>query len=264
MNIYKLNEIFSTDFNIYNIFSINKKWSGNAQSNYFKYERKFSSIFMLTSHTSTFTLADGSEFTLKPGEIMLLPKLGKYIVRHNVPDGEMTIPLMVSFDISDTSGNEILFGENPIKLIDNCLDFQSIFKEITEFYKDNNIIKLKEKTYELLSKIFPIYDKDECMVNYINNHISANLSIAELSKRCNMSETAYRKRFKEITGMSPIKYITKSKIEKACHMLIYGDISPDDISSYLNFGSSPYFYRVFKEYMNMTPKEYKKMMYKSL
>ena len=257
MNIYKLNEIFSTDFNIYNIFSIDHTWSVNAQSNYFKYERKSSSIFMLTNHTSTFTLADGSEFTLKPGEVMLLPKFGRYIVHHNVPEGKKTSPLMVSFDISDTSGNEILFGENPIKLIDNCLDFQSIFKEITEFYKNNNIIKLKEKTYELLSKIFPIYDKDECMINYISSHISSDISVPELAKKCKMSETSYRKRFKEITGMSPIRYIIKSKIEKACHMLMYSDITPDDISDYLNFSSTPYFYRVFKDYMKMTPKEYK-------
>ena len=72
-----------------------------------------------------------------------------------------------------------------------------------------------------------------------------------------MSETAYRKRFRQLTGQSPVQYINRLKIEKACQMLLSGDISPNDISDFLNFYSLPYFYKVFKDITGMTPHQYR-------
>ncbi len=72
-----------------------------------------------------------------------------------------------------------------------------------------------------------------------------------------MSETVYRKRFRQVTGLSPVQYINRLKIEKACQMLRSGDMSSSAISEFLNFYSLPYFYKVFRECMGMTPNQYR-------
>ena len=40
-------------------------------------------------------------------------------------------------------------------------------------------------------------------------------------------------------------------------MLRSGDISPGQISDFLNFYSLPYFYKIFKEHTGLTPHEYR-------
>ena len=116
---------------------------------------------------------------------------------------------------------------------------------------------LKGKLYQLIGKLFPIIQEDECCLAYINSHYTAQFHIPDLAKRCGMCETAYRKRFHQLTGYSPAKYITRLKIEKACQMLRSSQISIGNISEFLNFYSAPYFYKIFKEHMGMTPAEYR-------
>ena len=73
-----------------------------------------------------------------------------------------------------------------------------------------------------------------------------------------MSETAYRKRFKAVTGAAPLQYINNLKIEKARQMLLDSeDISVKEICDILNFYSLPYFYKVFKEHTGLTPMKYR-------
>ena len=68
----------------------------------------------------------------------------------------------------------------------------------------------------------------------------------------------YRKRFKELTGMSPVQYINRLKIEKACQMLKGGDQHLQEISDFLGYNNLPCFYKVFKDHTGLTPKEYAK------
>ena len=88
---------------------------------------------------------------------------------------------MINFDISDTLGNEISLGKRIVKLGVDDGTHATLFKEILELYKENNFIRLKSKTYELLSKLFPLHDSDELSLNYIKSNISSNLSTSKLS-----------------------------------------------------------------------------------
>ncbi|MBE7046046.1 MAG: helix-turn-helix transcriptional regulator [Ruminococcaceae bacterium] len=257
MDFKTLNEIFSADFNIFNIVSMKYDWAPGAKAVYTHTPRKTNGLLMLTKHSATYRTLTGEEYPFKAGEIVLLPKGTYYTITFDTPDNQNIKPYMVNFDMCSSSGNDIDLGQTILKLTDADERHKSIFREIIQFYEENNIIKLKQKTYELLSVIFPLHEKDECMINYIKGHINTPLSIPELAKRSNMSESLYRKLFKEKTGVSPVHYITNLKIQKACQMLTYDDIKPDDISNFLGFSSSSYFYRVFKEKMKMTPKEFK-------
>ena len=80
-----------------------------------------------------------------------------------------------------------------------------------------------------------------------------------IAKRCAVSETVYRKQFKAITGISPIQYITRLKVEKACELLQEYDMSVNDISDFLGFNDLPYFYRVFKKITGFTPNEFREI-----
>ena len=53
-------------------------------------------------------------------------------------------------------------------------------------------------------------------------------------------------------------YVSQQKIEAAASLLRYSDYSDSEISSLFCFSSQSYFIKVFRKYMGMTPKAYKK------
>lgn len=193
-----------------------------------------------------------------PGDIMLLPTNSRYAVTFTAPKGKESHPLIVNFRMTDTEGNEVTMNSNIVRLTRDDGTLLPLFTTAAQLYKGANTALLKSKVYELFGSIFPLYDTNECCISYINHHYTLNFSIPDLAKRCALSETAYRKRFKQLTGLSPVQYINRLKIDKACQMLTNADIRPSDICSFLNFYSLPYFYKVFKDCTGLTPNQYKK------
>ena len=132
-----------------------------------------------------------------------------------------------------------------------------LFAEAAALYKCGHPAQLKAVVYQLYSLLFPLKQEDDCCLSYIGSHFTEQFSIPQLAKRCALSESVYRRRFRQLTGLSPVQYINRLKIEKACQLLQSGDISHQQISEFLNFYSVSYFYRVFKAVTGQTPGEYK-------
>lgn len=84
------------------------------------------------------------------------------------------------------------------------------------------------------------------------------VSIAELSQRCGMSESGFRRAFKAVYGESPISYLLKLRIEKAKELLIL-DLSLDEIARQTGFTDANYLVRYFKKLTGMTPGKYRRL-----
>ena len=90
----------------------------------------------------------------------------------------------------------------------------------------------------------------------IHEDLSQAHTIAHMAKRANMSETAFRNRFKKEVGCSPLDYITRRRIEEAKKMLTKNVMSITDIAYALGFSSSQYFATVFKRITGLSPKQH--------
>ena len=58
--------------------------------------------------------------------------------------------------------------------------------------------------------------------------------------------------------MSPIKYITMLRMNRAAELLMQGKLKIGEISDMVGYQNSYYFGRVFKNYFGCPPSEYKK------
>jgi len=80
------------------------------------------------------------------------------------------------------------------------------------------------------------------------------------SKMCNQSGLSYDY-FKEIFikeyGASPVKYITRLRIDKACELLITGRYKISEIAEMCGFSNVYYFSNVFKKHLGISPVNYK-------
>lgn len=95
-------------------------------------------------------------------------------------------------------------------------------------------------------------------LKYIHTNFNEKISIQNLCKIANMSETLLSTCFKNITGKTIIEYINTLKINKAKQLLAETDMRITDISYELGFNDGAYFNRVFKKIANLTPNAYRK------
>lgn len=258
MDYKDINILFATDFNIDGILSIQQRWPPFTRFNYLEKPRRRHGLLLLTDYPALFDLPDGSQFKASSGDIMLLPKGSNYAVDFLKPPDKLAQPLLINFRMTDNAGNEILLPQKILRVCQDDGTLRPLFYTAAQLYKHSSPVRLKATVYEILGKLFPLSDWDELCIGYINHNFTDRFSIPQLAKKCGLSETAYRKRFKAATGMSPLQYINNLKIEKACQMLLDSeDIGIKEISDILNFYSLPYFYKVFKEYTGMTPMKYR-------
>ncbi len=83
------------------------------------------------------------------------------------------------------------------------------------------------------------------------------MNITDCAKYCNMSETHFSRKFKEIMGVSPQQFMTNAKLERAQQLLFYTDKSISNIAIEVGYEDPNYFSRIFKKHFNVTPKEYR-------
>ena len=91
----------------------------------------------------------------------------------------------------------------------------------------------------------------------INESFSSDIAISELAKVENLSVSRYNYVFKKSMGVSPLKYITSLRINKAKYLLKNTDLTVSQIASECCYSDSHFFHRIFKNETEMTPGQYR-------
>lgn len=101
-------------------------------------------------------------------------------------------------------------------------------------------------------------DEMQKAIEYINRHISEDMSIDEICAAVHMSKYHFCRKFKKTVGLTVMNYILKTRIISAKSMLQSEALPIGEISERCGFSSMSYFCRVFKENLNCTPLQYRK------
>ena len=93
-------------------------------------------------------------------------------------------------------------------------------------------------------------------VAYIEKHECECVSIAALADMCHLSQSFFRKRFKDIVGVSPKSFSLNRRLERARAMIESGDFTVSEVSALLGFSSPSYFSRIFSRKMRSCPVDF--------
>lgn len=99
-------------------------------------------------------------------------------------------------------------------------------------------------------------EKLKTVLNYIETHYEAPLTVSELAQLCYFSDYHFMRFFKKHTGITCIEYINNLRMEKAVQMFEQGNTSIMDVSLTVGFSNLSYFHRVFKSRYGITPKTF--------
>jgi AraC-like DNA-binding protein len=103
----------------------------------------------------------------------------------------------------------------------------------------------------------------EAAVRLLRDETEA-MNLEQLSERCGLSPSRLSRIFKEQTGISLVNYRQKACLERFLKMYGHGR-KTNMLACALDvgFGSYPQFHRVFKQYMNRSPAEYRREISRS-
>ena len=95
---------------------------------------------------------------------------------------------------------------------------------------------------------------------YMHENFNRDISVNDVADSVNLSKYYFLHLFKESMGQTPMNYLKKIRLNNAVEMIEKSEYSITDIASKCGFSSVNYFDRVFKEYTNTTPFQYKKLI----
>ncbi len=109
--------------------------------------------------------------------------------------------------------------------------------------------------------VFPIPEKLartpwQQVVEYIHEHLSHSLTIAELASVAGMSPYHFTRSFKQTIGLSPHQYVLWSRVERAKNLLLQGEETLSALATHLGFADQSHFTRSFKRFTGVTPQAF--------
>lgn len=96
------------------------------------------------------------------------------------------------------------------------------------------------------------------LVHYKEDGLTVNLS-HYLTSKLNRDYSSLSKLFSEITNTTIEKYFIAQKIERAKELLVYGELTLNEIADLLNYSSAAYLSAQFKSVTGLTPTHFKKI-----
>lgn len=93
--------------------------------------------------------------------------------------------------------------------------------------------------------------------NYIDQHWAEELSLGKVARAANTSANYFSEKFKQATGTNFVKYVARTRFEKAEALLRNADLRVSEIAFAVGFQSLSQFNRIFKKLAGKSPTEYR-------
>jgi AraC-like DNA-binding protein len=218
-------------------------------------------------------------FHIDPGSLLLIPQGAKHMVR-SLPDceahvyavhfyatlyGGVNLLDLIGFPLSLPPSGRSVYGrtsralarEFAVKAPGWTLSMQSqIYSLLLHAMRsETHLFRIGDSLPgdPNFLRLFPV-------IQHINERLNDNrLSVKELAGEVYLGETHFRRIFQQIFGMSPIAFLRKRRIDRACALLRTSDLSVKEIAQQCGFGDTSFFSRVFHDIAGFTPASYRRM-----
>lgn len=93
---------------------------------------------------------------------------------------------------------------------------------------------------------------------WLSRHFAVASPIEEVVKRSKLATRTFKRRFVSATGITPIAYVQRLRIEEAKRRLERTDVPVDEIAWRVGYEEPAFFRRLFKRVTGMAPGAYRK------
>ncbi|SEV91384.1 transcriptional regulator, AraC family [Ruminococcaceae bacterium KH2T8] len=93
---------------------------------------------------------------------------------------------------------------------------------------------------------------------YIDSNYDRGITVANAASYVYLSQGYFTRAFRDEFGISPMSYLMKKRIERACELLENKEIKVSGVAAQAGFSSPQRFNVAFRKQMGITPMEYRK------
>ena len=97
-------------------------------------------------------------------------------------------------------------------------------------------------------------------LQFMRDHFAQALTVDELARQAAMSPSHVAHRFREIAGVSPMRFLRDVRLEQARTLMLTGQVRPSEAAVQVGFASAAHFAREFKSRFDATPTDYVRRM----
>lgn len=208
-----------------------------------------------------FIFSDGTRLTVKPKQLIFLPKNSTYEVQFD-KEGDIYC-INFQFLKEKTRAPFVAKVSNYDELLKCFKTAEHAWKQAGEDREYRVMSELYKIIYEVeRNKKAPYVPKNRQekilpAMDYIHkNYTEEIIDLKKLANLCNISYDYLRKLFIKFYGVSPIKYINNLKLSRAKELLLSGMCSIKDCAYQSGFSDASHFCRFFKENEGELPSEF--------
>ena len=200
-----------------------------------------------------YTIAFSPRFFLEPSQLSMTAKF--------------LHPVLSSFHILLLDESNA-WDEEVLNIVDDIIAINMTKKSGFELVTKGYLCQLWFKLYERISDtqfsekpavtLSVDNERIKSAITYIEENYADNVTLDEIAASVHVSKSECCRFFKRTLKMTPFEYLMKYRIYVASQLMIESTekISISSLALSVGFNNASYFNKVFKKYMNCTPKEY--------
>lgn len=221
------------------------------------------SVRELADSKIRFSLIESIETLNQKSVLNLLHELCIKVKNENDMDGQLLLEFcselveILIFTLKKMCADEQVSGlkEEFQEAFYMCVTVEDVFNRVKESFAKG--IQSAEKMKEL-NETRPIRN----VKRYIEEHYNEPVKLEDVSSMIGFHPNYFSGMFKEQTGMKFSEYLIHIRMEKAKQFLIQGEMAVAVIAEEIGYNDTKHFYKTFKKYTGLTPREFSRLYQK--
>ncbi len=111
--------------------------------------------------------------------------------------------------------------------------------------------EMQKKDYDIVLKNFSRITPE--ILEYIEKNCYEKISLKELAQKCFYNPSYFSRVFKDYYGKNLMEFIHEKRVNEAMRLIKETDMSIESVAYSVGYSDRKQFYKIFKEYIGMTP-----------
>ncbi|MBR5445918.1 MAG: helix-turn-helix domain-containing protein [Clostridia bacterium] len=247
--LYEFHQLTELDFHIKNIVIREEVWREETVYDYTTRGRVQNLIHITTGGTRYYRIGDET-LRLQAGELIMIPDGTRYYTANDGPCSGIGI----CFDLCSAEQEIALRQDIYHCWTDRYGEYTALIREMTDSFSaiPHGYLHRKSRLWLLLDKM--IADMEnlselgkmvEPALSHLKLHYRQNEPVSVYAAACRLSESHFRRKFQEYTGMTPLEYRDSLRFEEA-KRLYAGGMSMTQIAERVGFCDASYLRRLYR------------------
>lgn len=263
-------QLYRTDFQISEPLAKQQSWAtrGNLYSAFGK-PKISHTLLWFKSCEASISLGSGEQIPCKRNSLVYMAKGSEYAVHFSNTGVGVEDTVVVHFQMTDRSGEDISPSEKPIVCFSSVDSATAMLLDAMVEECKKNVVCIPEVSsgvYKLLALVCQKQKSRTTKHKFARIRLGIellegenDLSVSEIAERCGVSECYFRRLFQAYSGESPMRFRQRVRIERAKQLLLSDEhYSIGEIASELHFLDVYHFSKTFKKFCGVSPNKFQR------